>query len=223
MSPHPIPSWPAEDRPRERLLRHGAAALGDAELVALLLGSGASGETALDAARGLLIQWGGLSGLAAARPAELARAHGIGPAKAARLVAGFALTGRLQAPRTGVVLGDSAVIASVAQPEIGRERVERVLVLIADGGQRLLRVEPVATGRAQGCPVPVREVVAAVLRHDGVAFALAHNHPGGDPTPTDADRAATDRVIEAAAAVGLRFLDHVVVTDASWRSVSASR
>lgn len=219
----PITGWPAADRPRERLLTLGAGALGDAELVALLLGSGSRDETALDAARGLLVEWGGLPGLAGARPVELARARGVGPAKAARLAAAFALADRLRTPRAGVVLGGSAAVAEVALPLIGRDRVERVLVLIADGGHRLLRAEPVAVGRAQGCPVPVREVLAAVLRHDGVAFALAHNHPGGDPTPTDADRAATARMVEAAEAVGLRLLDHVVVTNAAWRSVSASR
>lgn len=84
-------------------------------------------------------------------------------------------------------------------------------------------LEEVAKGGARSCALPVREVLSAALRHDGVAFALAHNHPGGDPTPTEADGAATLRVADAAAQVGLRFLDHVVVTDAAWRSVSASR
>lgn len=96
-------------------------------------------------------------------------------------------------------------------------------MLVADSGLRLRHLEEVAKGGSSGCGVPVREVLSAVLRHDGVAFALAHNHPSGDPTPTDADRAATLRVADAAAHLGLRFLDHVVVTDAGWRSVSASR
>jgi DNA repair protein RadC len=92
--------------------------------------------------------------------------------------------------------------------------------LVADGASRLKRAEVVATGSAKSCPVPVREIVATVLRHDGVAFAVAHNHPGGDPAPTAADLAATKALRDAARTVGLRFLDHVVVADGTWRSAA---
>lgn len=126
-------------------------------------------------------------------------------------------------PRSTPRLADSGAIAAVAQARLNGGRVERLLVLVADSGLRLRHLEEVAKGGSSGCGVPVWEVLSAVLRHDGVAFALAHNHPSGDPTPTDADRAATLRVADAAAHLGLRFLDHVVVTDAGWRSVSASR
>ena len=201
MSGVPLRLLPAHDLPRERLLRDGVRVLSDAELVAILLGSGRAGGNALDVAHALLAEWQGLAGLAAA--VELAARVGV--------------------PRAGERLGSSADIAAVAQPAIGRERTERLLVLIADGGQRLARVEAVAVGQATACPVPVREVLALVLRHDGVSFAVAHNHPGGDPTPSAADVAATARLQEAAALVGLRFLDHVVVTESTWRSVTASR
>lgn len=106
---------------------------------------------------------------------------------------------------------------------LGRARTEHVAVIIADGGSRLTGVEIVAVGSAKSCPMPVREVLAAVLRHDGVAFGVAHNHPGGDATPTHADMCATDALRVGAEATGLRFLDHVVVTAADWRSVTMSR
>jgi DNA repair protein RadC len=106
---------------------------------------------------------------------------------------------------------------------IGRARAEQVAVIVADGGSRMTDVEVVATGSAKSCPMPVREVLAAVLRHDGVAFGVAHNHPGGDATPTQADVHATDALRAAADATGLRFLDHVVVTATDWRSVTMSR
>jgi len=223
MSGVPLRLLPAHDLPRERLLRDGVRVLSDAELVAILLGSGRAGGNALDVAHALLAEWQGLAGLAAARPEELARTPGVGPAKACRVAAAVELAARVGVPRAGERLGSSADIAAVAQPAIGRERTERLLVLIADGGQRLARVEAVAVGQATACPVPVREVLALVLRHDGVSFAVAHNHPGGDPTPSAADVAATARLQEAAALVGLRFLDHVVVTESTWRSVTASR
>ncbi len=212
---------PVHDRPRERLLREHTGALSDAELVAVQLGSGRAGGSALDVAHELLAAWGGVRGLANARPEELARTPGVGPAKAARLVSAFGLALRVNAPDQFVRLRTSADIADAASPLLGRSRTESVVVLVADGAQRLRRVELVATGTATACPIPVREIVATTLRHDGVAFAVAHNHPGGDPTPSDADRAATHALRDAACATGLRFLDHVVITSDKWRSASA--
>jgi len=104
---------------------------------------------------------------------------------------------------------------------IGLSPVEQVVVLVGDSGLRLRRMEILSTGTASSCPMPVREIVATVLRHDGVAFAVAHNHPGGDVLPSGADFAATDALRNAAHATGLRFLDHVVVSGAQWRSTSA--
>ena len=223
MSALPLRCLPPEDLPRERLLRDGPRVLSDAELVALLVGSGRVGGNAVDVASGLLAEWRGLAGLARATPAELVRTMGVGPATACRLSAAVEIASRLGTPRAGARLACSADIAAVAQPAIGRERTERLLVLVADGGQRLTRVEAVAVGQAGSCPVPVREVLALVLRYDGVTFAMAHNHPGGNPTPSAADISATDRLRDAAAGVGLRLLDHVVVSEQTWRSVTASR
>jgi DNA repair protein RadC len=208
------------DRPRERLLRAGVGCLSDAELVAVQLGSGRAGASALDIARELLAQWGGMSGLARARPEELARVPGVGPTKGARIVAAFALTSRLAVPDAVVPMRRSADVAEAAMRVLGGARTEQVAVLVADGAQRLRRAEVVAVGSATACPLPVREIVATVLRHDGVAFAVAHNHPGGDPEPSPADRGATAALREAPAATGLRFLDHIVVAGGAWRSAA---
>ncbi len=223
--PHDLPplkTLPAHDRPRERLLREGSHALSDAELVAILLGTGGRGRNAVALAQDILARCGGVAGLARWSVPELARLDAMGPAKASRLVAALALAGRLGTPEAHPRLTDSGTIAAIAQARLTGGRVERLLVLVADSGLRLRHLDEAAKGGASGCGLPVREVLSAVLRHDGVAFALAHNHPGGDPTPTDADRAATQRVVNGASQVGLRFLDHVVVTDADWRSVTAS-
>jgi DNA repair protein RadC len=218
-----IPSLPAHERPRERLAAHGAVALSDAELVAIQLGSGGRGESAIALAQALLVEWGGVAGLARAAVDELARRRGVGPAKAARLVAAFALADRVAGPPEGRVLRTSADIAAVATPLIGRARVEQIVLLIADHQQRVTKVLTVARGGATGCTVPVREILSLVLRHDGVAFALAHNHPGGTLDPSREDIAVTARLRAAERELGLRLLDHVIVAGDTWRSITATR
>ncbi|MCY1657820.1 DNA repair protein [Dietzia alimentaria] len=219
----PFRDLPAHDLPRERLVRFGPSALSDTELIAIHVGSGVAGQNAVALATRLVAEFGSLAGLARATAADLGRLPGIGPAKACRIVAAFALAGRVQGPAEGRILGSSADIATVAIPLIGSATREEVLVVVADGRNRVTRVESVARGGSTTTSLPIREVLAVALRHDGAALALAHNHPAGDPTPSAADRAATDRIRSAAEEVGLRFLDHVVVAGEAWRSVSASR
>jgi len=209
----------AGDQPRERLLRLGPGALSDAELVALVAGVGAQGRNEVAVGQELIVECGGLRGLAAAFPEELTRSSGIGPARAARLLAAFELAARTIAAPTNRVVDSAAAIAELVTPVLARERREKVVVLVVDAANRVLRVAAVATGGLDSSPMPVREVLHAVLRYDGRAFALAHNHPSGDPTPSVQDREATGAVIRAADAVGLRFLDHVVIAGTSWRSV----
>ncbi|RXZ47355.1 DNA repair protein RadC [Agromyces fucosus] len=211
------------DLPRERLLRLGSAALTDAELVAIQLGTGSSGESVRGLAEHLLTTFGGVAGLARARIDELVRVAGVGPAKASRLVAAFALADRAERPELGAVITGSGDIAALAIASIGREREERVLLIVVDGANRVRASIVVAQGTQSGCSVPVREVLSHVLRHDGAAFALAHNHPSGRIEPSDGDRFVTTRIADAAAEVGLRLLDHVVVSGRRWRSVTASR
>ncbi len=218
----PIRSLPADQRPRERLLRLGCAALSDAELVAVLLGSGRVGASAVELAHELLREHHGVPGLARARAEELAAHAGIGPAKAARVVAGVALAGRLGAADDRAVIAGSADVAALVVPVLARERTEQLLVVVLDSGHRVRRVERVAHGAVDRTPLPVREVLALVLRHDGRAFALAHNHPGGSAEPSPADVTATALVRTAAEQVGLRMVDHLVVAGPRWTSVTGA-
>lgn len=211
-----------QDQPRERLISLGAGALSDAELVAIHLGTGRSGEGVLALARSLLGEWGGVEGLAKADVDELARTPGLGPAKACRVVAAFALADRVSVTDRPLVR-TSADIAAVATPRIGRARTEQVLLVLLDGGHRVCRVLTVASGGATSSVVPVREVLSLALRHDAVAIALAHNHPSGSVEPSADDVTVTDRLRSAAHQVGLRFLDHVVISGDQWRSITASR
>ncbi len=212
---------PPEDRPRERLAAYGVASLSGRELLALVLRNGAPGMSALDLADQLLADFGSLAGLAIAHPEELARHPGVGPAKAAAVVAAFGLARKAErAPASGELIRSAEDAARVAGRELDGLRRERVLVLGCDGRNRLRHITPVSEGAVDRCLVPVREILNAVLRHDGRAFALAHNHPAGDPEPSDADRRATAEVQAAAEVAGLRFLGHVVVAGAEWRAVS---
>lgn len=212
---------PPHERPRERLLARGADALTERELLALVLRNGTTGLSALDLAAELLAEYGTLHALAAASPEELAMRPGVGPAKAAALVAAFRLGRRADAGGADpVALRRPDDVARVAGRELDGARRERVLVLVCDAGNRLRRTVLVSEGSVDRSLVPVREILNAVLRLDGRAFALAHNHPDGDPEPSDADRRATEDVKAAARLSGLRFLGHVIVAGQAWSAVS---
>jgi DNA repair protein RadC len=180
-----------------------------------------NGMSALDLAAALVAEYGSLDALGRARPEELAMRPGVGHAKAAALVAAFALGRRLS-----VALDERPVVrkpedvAIIAIRELSAARRERVLVIICDAGNRLRGTTIVSEGTADKSLLPVREILNAVLRHDGRAFALAHNHPGGSLEASDADLRATNDLKAAARVVGLRFLGHVVVAGTNWRAVS---
>ena len=210
---------PPHERPRERLLALGVEALAERELLALVLRSGTRAASALDVAASLLSEYGSISTLAQARPEELAARTGIGVAKAAGLVAAFQLGRHAAFETMPVVLRGPAEVADVARRELDGLRRERVLVLVCDAANRLRRTVVVSDGSIDRSLLPVREILNAVLRHDGRAFALAHNHPSGDPEPSAADRRATTEVSAAASVVGVRFLGHVVVAGERWQAV----
>jgi DNA repair protein RadC len=218
-----IADLPEDDRPRERLWRKGVAALSNAELIALVLRQGRAGESALDLAARLLSEHGGLDRLSVARAEELAALTGMGPTKAAGLVAAFQLGRNLGADLLPETVRRPDDLAAIAQRELAGLRRERVLVLVLDAGNRVQRVVALTDGSIDRSLLPVREVLNAVLRNDGSAFALAHNHPSGDLTPSPQDLRSTEAIALAAPIVGLRFLDHLIVTDSAWLNLTPRR
>jgi len=162
---------PPHGRPRERLLARGPEALTERELLALVLHNGTRGVSALDLAAELLASYGSLGALATARPEELAGRRGVGAAKAAAIVAAFQLARRAETAQEPVVLRRPGDVAGVARRELCGPRRERVLVLVCDASNRLRRTVIVSEGAIDRSLVPVREVLNAVLRHDGRAFA----------------------------------------------------
>jgi DNA repair protein RadC len=219
-----IVDLPNRERPRERLAALGTASLADRELLAVLLGTGGSpGVGAHVLAEQLLARFGSVAAIGRAHPSDLAGVAGIGPAKAAALAAAFELGRRAPINDSGVTISGAADLAEVAGPLLRGRARERLVLVICNRANRVIGCEVLAEGSAEQTLLPVREVSVAVLRRDGKAFGLAHNHPSGDPTPSSDDLAATERIRQVAATVGLRFIDHVVVTDSAWRRVTDGR
>jgi DNA repair protein RadC len=210
------------DGPRERLAALGAEALSDAELVALLLRTGGGGADALSVATRLLARHQGVQGLARAVGPELAATAGVGPAKSASLVAALELGRRLATRRLrpGDSVRGPADVFRHFHARLRDVRHERFLVLLLDGRHRLLREVVISQGTLTASLVHPREVFRPALREAAAAVVLVHNHPSGDPTPSTEDREITARLAEAGRLVGIPVLDHVVVAERGWASLS---
>lgn len=207
---------PELDRPRERLLGRGAAALSDRELLALVLGAGLPGCDAIELAAVLIGESGGLQALATADPHTLKRLPGVGAAKAARVTAAFELARRAAVSEERRRIVASADVAAVAAAYLRGLRHERVVVIACDKSGGILRVTPLTEGGADRSLIPIRDALATVLAVGGTSLAVAHNHPSGSLTPSPHDTEVTARLREAAVTVGVRFLDHVIVTETAW-------
>ncbi len=170
----------------------------------------------------LLAEFGSLRRLSEAGVEELGRVPGVGAAKAAAIVAAFELGRRVPREESGTVLRRASDVAELAANTLAGLRLERAVVFVCDRHGRLLAEVRLSDGTADRALVDVREVLHAVLRHDGATFALAHNHPSGDPQPSPADIEVTATVAAGAKAVGLRFMGHVVVAGADWSEVPLS-
>ena len=214
-----VKDLPIRERPRERLMASGATALADRELLAVLLGSGFRGASAMDLAAQVIEHCGDLDGLARSEPHRLLAVPGVGPAKAARVAAAFHLVRRAQSEPERARINGTADLATVTAPLLRGHSRERLVVVVCDVRGAVLRRTVLTEGGADHTAVPVRDIITAVLTAGGAAFGVAHNHPSGALEPSQADLVATVRLAEAAETVGLRFLDHLIVTDAAWRRV----
>lgn len=214
-----IPNLPESVRPRERLWARGVDALSTPELLALVLRCGCPGESAVDLAASLLAEYRELSRLASARPEELAARRGVGVAKAAAVLAALRLGRLLDSETPAPFCRTAADLANLVRTHLSDLRHERTLVVVLDAGHRLRRIVTLTDGSVDRSLLPVREVLNATLRNDGRAFAVAHNHPSGELEPSAADLEATRALAAGAQAVGLRFLDHLIVAGSGWLSL----
>ena len=210
-----IRDWPEGERPREKLLAHGATRLSDAELLAVFLGSGTRGLTAVDLGRRLLDASGNLRALLDQPPAALARLAGVGPARAAVLSGALELGTRhlAQGLARGEALTDPARAGEYLARRLRALPHEVFACLFLDTRHRVIAFEELFRGTLDGAEVHPREVVQRCLAHNAAAVRLGHNHPSGSAEPSTADRAVTSRLKQALALVDVRLLDHFVIGD----------
>ena len=209
-----IRDWPETERPREKLLKYGAAALSDAELLALLLGSGVPGCSAVAMARGLLKEFGCLRSLLNARLARWRR-KGVGPARYAAVQAGVELAKRHlhEQMRIGTVLTTPQATHRYLLAQLRDRPYEVFCCLYLDTRHRLIAFEELFRGTVDCAQVHPREVLRQVLLHNATAVILAHNHPSGSPEPSPADDLITRRLKDLLSLMDVRILDHLVVGD----------
>ena len=220
----PVKGLNPEDRPREKLRRAGAAGLGDNELLALLLGSGTASASALAVATELLTWAGGLHALLRASHEELLRVKGLGEARAAQVLAALELGRRVMARRPAERLqvmgpGDAA---AYLMPEYGSRPVEQFGVLLLDTRHRVIRPVLVSIGSQDATPVQPREVFRQAVLASATAVVLFHNHPSGDPQPSQDDVHLTLRMVAAGELMGIAIVDHVILGDGRYCSLKES-
>ncbi|MGH8704273.1 MAG: RadC family protein [Burkholderiales bacterium] len=207
-----ISDWPLAERPRERLLAQGAAALSDAELLAVLLRTGVRGKSAVDLARDLLDRFDGLAGLLRAG-GEIIRVKGLGPAKAAQLEAALHIARRClrEELRAGSALTTPGTVRDYLRLVLGARQHEVFAALFLDAQHRVIRVKELFRGTLTQTSVYPREVVKAALAANAAAVIFAHNHPSGAAQPSQADELLTRNLKEALALVDVKVLDHFIV------------
>jgi DNA repair protein RadC len=199
---------------RERALHSGTETLGDVDLLAILLGTGTEGESAIAVAAQLLVSAGGLVGLSRVSAHALAAQRGVGPAKATRIAAAIELGKRsslCQLERTPTTIGSFEEVADWARPRLAALEHEEVWLLALDGRNGLKSARRIAQGGLHGCALTPRDVLQPALREGASAIVLVHNHPSGDAGPSPEDVQMTRAVASACAVVGIPLLDHVVV------------
>ena len=203
---------PEEDRPREKLQTRGPGALTDAEILAIFIRMGPAGSNAMDVARDLLKAFGNLQGVARATAKQLQEINGIGPAKATELAAAIELGSRLARQRgADRVLDTPEAVYEMLALEMQALDRERLVALLLDTKNRLIRIENISVGSLNEVVAHPREILKPAVIHSAHGFILVHNHPSGDPQPSAADRQLTRRLNEAADTLRISLFDHVII------------
>jgi DNA repair protein RadC len=219
-SSYKIPRWPKNERPRERLLQDGPQHLTEAELLGILLGKGTRNKTAIDLARELLDRYESLQKLFSRSPSELTTVKGIGPAKAAILSAAFELVRRIQS-RKGAdrpLFKRSSDVAGHYLPLMRDLRKEVFKVLLLNRANRFIKEAFISEGTLDASVVHPRDVFREALLEPAAAIILIHNHPSGNPSPSDEDLRITKQLVEAGRLLGIKVYDHIILAGESYAS-----
>ncbi|MDX1994845.1 MAG: DNA repair protein RadC [bacterium] len=211
---------PEGERPRERLMTHGAAALSNAELLAILLRTGNREENVLRLAERLLAHYGGLAGLAQASLAELSHVHKLGQAKTSQIAAALELGRRLltlkpEERRPILTAGDAAQLVM----DMSSLPQEHIRVILLDNSRRVIAISTVYIGTVNAAMLRVAEIYREAVTRNAPALILVHNHPSGDPSPSPEDVQLTRTLIEAGKLLDIVLLDHLIIAGAQWRSL----
>lgn len=212
-----INDWPEGERPREKLIQRGAAALSDAELLAIFLRTGVVGKSAVDLARDLLTRFKSLTAMFAASEADFCTIHGMGPAKYVQMQAVLEMSRRALSEEmcSGDALNSPGAVRSYLQLLLRGRAQEVFMVIFLDAQHRVLATEELFQGTLTQTSVYPREVVKRALHHNAAAVILAHNHPSGVAEPSQSDQLLTDALKQALSLVDVRVLDHFVVAGSS--------
>ncbi len=220
--PQTIKDWPEDERPRERLIMHGAESLSNAELLAIILrtGDASTKKTALDHARALLNRFKGFRAIGNATIAELCEFKGIGVAKAAQIMAAMEIARRFSSERLedGIPFRSSRDVFNHFHERLRDKKKEIFIVLLLDGKNRRIKDITVSQGSLTASLVHPREVFNPVVRESAASIILVHNHPSGDPQPSVEDREITARLKDVGDLLGIKVLDHVIIGSGRYMS-----
>lgn len=209
---HTIKDYPEEERPREKLLRHGAATLSTAELLAIIIRTGSQTHTAVSLSHAILNHFGGLAALLDLTPSELQQIKGIGMAKAAQILAAMEFSQRLfSAVQEKPIITSPRDVARILLPRLSYLKQEVFELALLDSKSRLISIPRVFMGNLNSAIIHPREVFKPAIKNSAFSMILVHNHPSGDPGPSPDDVGITQRLVEAGDLLGIRVLDHIII------------
>lgn len=207
-----IKDIPEEERPREKMLAKGCASLSDAEILAVFFSTGRAGVSAIDLGREIIALFGNLRNLSRASTEELQKIPGIGPAKAAQLAAVFEFGRRLaHEPFTNHAITSPEEVFSLIGPEMQMLSQESVRVILLNHRKRLIHLGEIFRGTGNESFANPSEILRKAISHGAHSLILVHNHPSGDPSPSQADHEVTRRIKTACGAIGIEFTDHLII------------
>jgi DNA repair protein RadC len=218
--PSSIRNWPEDDRPREKLLKHGEHVLSNAELLAILIRTGTTGKSAIDLGRELLNKFKTLRTMSGVDISEFKEIMGLKDAKIAQIKAAIELGRRMMSEEKafhGMVKSSSDVV-DFLMPLMRDLKKELFKILLLDKGNRIFEVIDIDTGTVDRVNPSVREILMVALKYQSPAMILAHNHPSGNTAPSEADKRLTQDLVKAASAMELRIFDHVIIGENSYFS-----
>jgi len=216
-----IKELPRDERPREKLAHGGESRLSDAELLAIILGSGTKRETAVQMAQRILKEAGNLKALSSMSVSEMtAQFHGVGPARAAQLKAALELSRRYsrELAEAKPRFSNSRVVYMHFHESFLGKQQEELWIAVVDMKNQMIAKQEISRGTLNGSPVHPREVFNVAIRNSGAGIILLHNHPSGDPAPSPEDRKVTIQMMEAGKLLGIPLLDHIIIGNGSYFS-----